>query len=434
MNGLGLPGIFKGRTKDEDIAMRRILLFSCFLLTLAGQAEQRYHLVRVVATGSTRYSQEDVARATGLTANSQVTMEDLQQGANRLGNSGAFSSVQFQYKPVTGPRDSVEADFQVKDAEKFFPAVFENFVWLSDPELQQALHDSVPLYNGALPASGSLADDLKAALSRLLSAKALPSDVSYIMFAEIGQLPSAYKFKVDNANLKIRDFRFSGADHLAPELLAQAVAQGKGRDYLRSDTEKLLNLALLPLYRERGYLEATFGETRLALENGAVLVTVSVNEGEQYRLAGFSWAGNTLISSGDLSKSITLKTGEIVNAAKLNRDLVQARKLLLKFGREAATVTAVPSFAADTVTYTFQVKEGDQYYMGRLEIEGFDAETTRKLTESWKLAPGAPYDNTYLQQFLVRTLALTHGRQTDWLIFEQPDDAEKIVNVRLQHN
>jgi outer membrane protein assembly factor BamA len=275
---------------------------------------------------------------------------------------------------------------------------------------------------------------LKAALSGLLSAKALPSGVSYIMFAEIGHLPSAYKFKVDNANLKIHDFRFSGANRLAPELLAQAVAQAKERDYLRSDTEKLLNLALLPLYWERGYLKATVGETRLAVENGAVLVTVSMNEGEKYRLAGFSWAGNTLISSGDLSNSITLKTGEIVNAAKLNRDLAQARKLLLKFGREAATITAVPSFAANTVTYPFQVKEGDQYYMGRVEIEGFDAETTRKLIESWKLASASPYDNTYLQQSLVRTLALAHGRQTDWLILEQPDDAEKIVNVRLQHN
>ena len=406
--------------------------FLLLFLTLAGHAAQNYHLVRVIVTGSSRYSPEDLVRATGLKINSQVTMEDLQQGAGRLGNSGAFSSVQFQYKAVSGPRDSVEADFQVKDAGKFFPVVFENFVWSSDAELKQALHVSVPLFGGSLPTSGTLPDDLKAALSRMQAAKGLPADVSYLLFAEIGQPVSTYKFRVENANLKIRDFRFAGAGHLAPELLAQSVAPARGGDYLRSDAEKMLALSVLPLYRERGYLQASLGDTRPALEEGAVVMTVSVNEGQQYRLAGFTWSGNTVISSDELSKYITLKPGEVVNAEKLRHDLAQARKSLLKFGREASTIVPLPVFAADTVTYTFEVNEGELYHMGRLEIAGFDADTTRKLTENWKLAPGAAYDNTYLRQFLIRTLTLAHGRQREWVIFEQPDDAQKTVDVRLQ--
>jgi hypothetical protein len=43
-----------------------------------------------------------------------------------------------------------------------------------------------------------------------------------------------------------------------------------------------------------------------------------------------------------------------------------------------------------------------------------------------------PYDNTYLQQFLIRTVAFGRGRQKDWVILEQTDDAQKVVNVRLQ--
>jgi outer membrane protein assembly factor BamA len=413
--------------------MRRIgsilLLVS---LSLTGHAAQRYHLVRVVVTGSTRFSQDDLVRATGLSANSQVTMEDLQQAANRMGNCGAFSSVQFQYKAVSGPRDSVEADFQVKDAEKFLPAVFENLIWYSDAELQQALHDALPLFNGSLPLSGSLTDDLKVALSRLQTAKGLPAEVSYMLAGEMGQPPSIYKFKVENANLKIRDFRFSGVTHLSSDATAQAVAAARGADYLRSDAAKMLATSLLPLYRERGYLQAAIGEIRPLLENGAVVLSVSVNEGAQYRLADFSWSGNTLIASSDLSKCITLKQGEPVNSAKLNHDLAQARKLFLKFGREAAAIVPVPTFTGESVTYVFNVKEGDLYHMGELEIDGFDQETVRKLRENWKLAPGMPYDNTYLPQFLIRTVALGRGRQKDWVILEQTDDAQKVVNVRLQ--
>ncbi len=188
--------------------MRRVLLLLfCFLPALAGAAD-RYHLVRVLVTGSERYREDDLVRATGLKVDTQVTSDDLQNAANRLGNSGAFSSVQYLFKPAIGAK-GVEADFQVADAEKFLPAAFENFVWFSESELLDALHQAVPLFNGQMPASGGMSDEVNAALTKLLASRGLPSEVSYMLAAEFGQLPSAYKFKVANANLKIKDVNVS---------------------------------------------------------------------------------------------------------------------------------------------------------------------------------------------------------------------------------
>ena len=97
--------------------MRRLLLFIvCLLPALAGAAD-RFNLARIVVTGSQRYREDDLVRAAGLTVNTQVTADDLQNAANRLGNSGAFASVQFLFKSAVGAK-GVEADFQVKDAEK----------------------------------------------------------------------------------------------------------------------------------------------------------------------------------------------------------------------------------------------------------------------------------------------------------------------------
>lgn len=413
--------------------MRRIALILLLVsVSLSGRAAQRYHLVRVVVTGSTLYSQDDLVRATGLSANSQVTLDDLQQAGSRLGNCGAFSSVKFQYKAMNGPRDSVEADFEVKDAEKFLPASFENLVWYSDADLQQALHEAVPLFNGSLPLAGTLPDDLKTAIGRLQAARSLPAEVSYILGGEMGQPPSHYRYKIEDANLKIRDFRFVGANHMPADALLQAMAGGRGADYLRSSAMKMVSASLLPLYGERGYIQAAITEIHPSLEDGAVVLSVSVTEGALYRLGGYTWSGNTLVSSPDLSRYITLKTGEPVNASKLRYDLAQARKQFLKFGHEATVITPVPTFNQDTVNYEFAVKEGDVYRMGELEIDGFDLETARKLREKWKLARGAPYDASYKTQFFLTTLPLAHGRQMDWKILEQTDDSQKVVNVRLQ--
>jgi outer membrane protein assembly factor BamA len=414
--------------------MRRVLLvlfLFCFLPALAGGAD-RYHLVRVLVTGSERYREDDLVRATGLSVDTQVTTADLQSAADRLGNSGAFASVQYLFKPAVGAR-GVEADFQVADAEKFLPAAFENFVWFSESELLDAVHQAVPLFNGQLPASGGMSDDVNAALTKLLASRGLPSEVSYLLAAEFGQLPSVYKFKVTNASVKIKDVNVSGAAHMLPELLAKSTVPLKNTQYLRSDVLKVLEKNLVPLYRQHGYLKFAIAQVKPKLaDKDLVDVEVSLNEGEQYRLAGFSWSGNTLIAADDLSKRITLKVGEPANALQLDRDLAQVRVLFGKFGREGVIITPVPAFSSGGVTYNFDVKEGELYHMGKVEIEGVEPEQARKLAQGWKLGEGEPYDNTYVHQFLAHTVFKIPGHKWEWMTFEQIDDTQKTVNVRLQ--
>jgi outer membrane protein assembly factor BamA len=395
-------------------------------------AVDRFNLARVVVTGSQRYREEDLVRATGLTVNTQVTSDDLQNAANHLGNSGAFATVQFLFKPAVGAR-GVEADFQVTDAEKYLPAVFENFVWFSDQDLQDALHQAVPLFKGNIPNSGTMSDDVSAALRKFLAAKGLPSEISYIMSATFGGLPTAYKFKVADANLKISDVMLIGAARMTPEQLAKAVAPLKGTDYLRSDVAIVLEKNLTPIYQQRGYLKFAIAEIKPKVdEKSQVTVEATLSEGEQYRLAGLSWSGNTLISSDDLTKHITLKTGNPVDALQLDRDLAQVRKLYGKFGREAVSIKPLPAFVNDTVSYAFQVTEGDLYRMGKLEIEGVEPEQAHKLEQIWKLAEGQPYDATYVHQFIADTVVKVPGHKWDWKMFEQIDDPQKTVNVRLQ--
>jgi len=412
--------------------MRHLVLFiACLLPAMAGAADH-FNLARIVVTGSQRYREDDVVRATGLAVSTQVTADDLQNAANRLGNSGAFASVQFLFKPVVGGK-GVEADFQVTDAEKYLPAVFENFVWFSDQELQAAVHQAVPLFKGELPSSGSMSDDVSVALAKFLASKGLPSEISYMMSANFGGPPTAYKFKVAGANLKIRDVVLTNATHLAPEQLAKAVEPLKGTEYLRSDVAVVLEKNLSPIYQQRGYLKFAINDIKPKVDDKSqVTIETTLSEGEQYRLGGVSWSGNTLISSDELAKRITLKPGSPVDALQLDRDLSQVRKLYGKFGREAVIIKPVPAFVNDTVNYAFQVTEGDLYHMGKLEIQGVESEQAHKLEQVWKLAEGAPYDATYVHEFIANTVVKVPGHKWTWKMLEQIDDPQKTVNVRLQ--
>jgi outer membrane protein insertion porin family len=412
--------------------MRRFLLVLVSLLPALAGAADRFNLARVLVSGSQRYREDDLVRATGLIVNTQVTAGDLQNAANRLGNSGAFSSVQFLFKTAIGTK-GVEADFQVADAEKYLPALFENFVWFSDQELQEAVHQAVPLYHGELPTSGNMSDEVSAALSKFLASKGLPSQISYILSASFGQLPTAYKFRVADADLKVSEVTLVGAAHMLPESLAKAVSPLKGTIYLLSDVAIVLEKNLVPIYRQHGYLKFAIAAIKPKVEaKDLVTIEVTVSEGQEYRLTGFGWSGNTLIPGDELSKHISLKTGNVVDEPQLDRDLAQVRKLYGKFGREGVMIKPVPSFADNTVSYAFQVTEGDLYHMGKLEIQGVEPEQVHKLEQIWKLAEGEPYDATYVQKFMANTLVKVPGHKWAWMMFEQIDDVQKTVSVRLQ--
>jgi outer membrane protein assembly factor BamA len=415
--------------------MKYFFCLVCFFLVLPelhpqATAPERLHLVKVVVTGSKRYAQEDLVRATGLAANTRVTQEDLQAAANRLGTSGAFASVQFVFKPSTGTR-GVEADFAVTDSTQFLPAAFDNFLWFSDSELQALVHQAVPLFDGTVAAGGTMADDVTAAIAKILAARKLPAEVTYTLAAEIGRPPSACRFKVENAGLKLSAFRFGGATRVPTEALAHSLDFLLGQEYSRSVTEVGLTSNLKPLYLERGYLKFKVEGFQALLEGSGVVVEVKLSEGSQFALAGYRWTGNTSIPSEELSKLITAKPGQPLNFVRLEDDLGRVRKAFGKFGREAANIKPLPEFNADSVSYTFEVAEGELFRMGRVEITGVDGETGRKLMESWKLAEGQPYDNTYCQKFIAG-FAYKTARQVEWMVAEDIDYERKRVNLKLE--
>jgi len=411
---------------------RLMLAFSLLASFVCAGATDHYQLARVVLRGSKRYSEADLLRATGLKIDSQVTAAELQAAAGRLNNTGVFATVQYVFKPAIGTYNGVEANFDLVDATHFLPARFDNFLWFSPEELQTALHNALPLYNGELPLGGSLADDVSAALTSLLASRKLPSEVSYLMEGEKDKPPREYLYKVEHAGLKVTTFIFSGVERMESGLLTQAVTSLQGSDFLHSIVEGWVKSKVSGLYQQNGYLRATVEVKPRLGENGAVAVNVAIQEGTQYRVAGFSWTGNTLLSSEELSKHLTLKPGEPANRVRLEGDLARVRRLFGKFGREAAQIRPVPAFAADTVRYTLEVSEGELYHMGKLEVLAPD-QYKQKVLEIWKLKEGEAYDNTYFLQVLEQLVKHgAAGPRWEWKAREQIDDAAKVVNVQLE--
>jgi outer membrane protein insertion porin family len=411
---------------------KALLVFLLLLSFLPAVAEEHFHLVKVLVSGSTRYQAEDLVRATGLQENSTVTRQQLDGGTKRLADSGVFASVDYLFRPASSG-SGIEAQFRVKDADKLLPIEFENFVWWSQEELESALHQAVPLYLGKIGMAGTLADEVSVALGTLLAAKGVDSQVIGQRWAAPGELPSAYRIRIAGGVPKVKDVQLIGANHVSADVLARFVESLRNRDYLRSTVQKEIERTLVAVYLESGYLQFRAGDIHPAIAPDKTLtISIAVSEGTQYKLAGYSWSGNTVVPADRLSQFIMLKPGQPVNLNTLRANLDAARKFMGKFGREAAAINPMPTFAGENVTYRFDVSEGDLYRMGDLEIEGLDAAATQKIRDLWKLGPGSPYDNTYLPEFVKRLILRRQGASFTCEFLEQMDETQKLVNIQLQ--
>jgi len=86
----------------------------------------------------------------------------------------------------------------------------------------------------------------------------------------------------------------------------------------------------------------------------------------------------------------------------------------------------------NTASFEIQLHEGDLYHMGQFQIRGVDPDRASKIQQSWKLAPGAVYDPTYLQEFLKDIGRFLPQKRAVVRKYENISDQNKSVDVMIE--
>lgn len=430
-----------------------------------------YKLIAVKVTGSKRFTSEEVAAASGLPIGTVAHEEDFKKAARQLGESGAFSAIAYTFSYTSA---GTKLDFQVTDADKFIPARFSDFVWFTDEELRQKLHERIPLFTGELPVSGRLPDQVSDVLQALLVEKGVPGNVEYLRnthkddqetrdqaktaksepdpFSDAPETKAPLQsidYNVAGISIRIHHAEFPGAGASELPLLQSAAAKLIDGEYSRVSMNSFAERTLMPFYREHGYLKVACGlpEPKVvkgvapeAGENGPpptlVDVIFPVTPGPQYKLAGEHWSGNQEIASETLQGLLHGKVGQPANTLQLGDDLHAVQELYGSRGYVTTTIKAGAEFdeGAATVTYHLTVTEGAVYHMGELEFRGIDNSLTAKLSAAWKLRPGDVYDASYLKEFLPQARKLLPVN-LDWEVSTHVTALarDKTVDVDVQY-
>jgi outer membrane protein assembly factor BamA len=371
-----------------------------------------YKLLAVKVTGSKRFTEHEIALASGLPVGTVAHEEDFQKAARQLGETGAFGNISFSY---TYSGEGTKLIFQVTDADKFVPVHFADFVWFSDEDLIQRLHERIPLFNGELPTSGRMTGQVSDVLQAMLVQNAVPGQVEYTRAEDKDGKLQAIDYNVVGVSIRIHHADFPGAGPGELPMLEELAEKLIDREYSRAYMSNFVDHSLLPIYRQRGFLKASCDTPQPkvvksanaeALHNGLpptfVDVTFPVTPGAQYKIGSWEWSGNKVIPNDELQPLLHVKVGQIANTVELGDDLHSVQELYGSRGYVLATVRVDATFndAAGTVAFRLIVNEDSLFHMGELEFRGLDNSLTARLQAAWKLRPGDVYDASYLQQFL----------------------------------
>jgi outer membrane protein insertion porin family len=356
--------------------------------------------------GQKRYTAEQIIAASGVKAGQAFSNKMLNDATNRLGDTGAFASVRYNYK-VEGGKLVIE--FIVEEAEKFHACTFDNQIWFTDQELLQAIRKRVPLFDGYAPEVPNMMDEIGVAFEAAVNEKGIPGKVERSIYGALGDPHWQHLYKILGVHIKVTGVSFEGTKNLSSSILDKEAGPLIGRNYSLAGFRLFGQSTFIPLYRQYGYLQARLSDVRVKesnrdeeTQNYQVQVIYPVAEGIQYNWNPPTWSGETVFTPESLEKLVGLKQGEVANGTKIEEGWEAVKREYGRKGYIELKLEDEPVFddANHSVTYHVGLTEGYQFRMGSALFEGFPPGVLDSLKKRWKLKPGDVFDGGYLKEFV----------------------------------
>ena len=365
----------------------------------------RWPIQSLQVEGNHSYTQEQVLAVAGLKAGQVVGRPEFDAARDRLLASGAFDTVSYRFAPETGTRGFV-ATFTVTEIEQVYPVRFDD-LHVSERDLTLTLKAKDPLFaQGRLPASQPVFQRYAKWVQEYLAAKGITEK---IVGGVVPDRPGEFiiTFHPDRPLPAVALIYFRGNQVVSQAILQDAImGAAVGMPYTEDRFREVLNASVRPVYEARGLMRVAFPsiKTEPNKDVSGLNVTVTVDEGETYKLGKVTIEEPTPLKPEELLSAGDFKTGELANFDKVNDGLDRIKKTLRHAGYMHAQITPRRTMDDDKriVSLTLWIDAGTEYTMRKLTIVGLDLEGEAEITRIWTMTPGKPFNPDYPDLFLAR--------------------------------
>lgn len=412
--------------------MRSLLVAVAFVF--ASTALAQHPIVEIKVSGNRRLAAAAVMAASGLRVGRMATRAELDAAAQRLAETGFFSSVSYSYDPKTsGGVTGYALTLQVSEQEAGTPVELD--IPGQDTEaLWQQLKSADALIDRQMPNNEHATAYYKRVVEAVLRKSKHPEEI--VMKTEADLRTGKMVIVCRPANLpRVAAIRFEGNAAIGRGALESAMAKVTiGQDYSERDFRRTLELNVRPLYEELGRLTVAFPRVSMAgAGDGAVVVTAAIDEGPLWRLGTVRLIGDDL-PLADMHDAARFAAGSPANWKQFMTSVEEMEQVLRSDGYITVASKPVRVFqdSSHIVDVNVEVRKGAQFRFGELHIEGLDAATRQRLAGLWKLPGGAPMNELYINDFFRSVLPSLRGRFRTYGSEMHVHKDAKVVDVTLK--
>jgi len=396
----------------------------------APQATQpdKWPLQSVVVEGNHNYTKEQILAVSGLKIGQMAGKPDFETARDRLQATGVFETVSYRFAPAQDENGYV-ATFQVIEVSQVYPLIIQGLpIQLADFNVWLKSKD--PMYNGKLPGTAEALKRYAAFAEEYLASKKQPEKV-LAKLSPAGVDQYGVVLRSAKPIPTIAEVKFTGSKVVPAITLQNKIAEvAIGFPYTEDGFRGLLNTSLRPFYETRGRIAVKFPKitTEKAADNEGLVATVTVEEGEEYKLGEVKIVGDYARRSSELLRVGKFKPGEVANFDEINAGVDRIKNPIERQGymHASATVERALNDKTKTVDVSIRIVPGAQYTMGKLNIEGLDLNSSAGVRELWAPQEGKPFDAAYPDYFL--------NRVREEKMFEHLHDARASTKIDEQNH
>jgi len=382
--------------------------------------------------GAPQYTQDELLAAAGLNSGAHLSASEVKAHAKQLNETGLFAVVGFS-------SDSKGLLFSLTPTSQLFPMHLDNLLLQPGKELDAKIHVRFPLYHGLLPASGSMIEGIRQMFEEMLAGQGIKATVKAALTSGLGsQKITAIDFTITSPAVRIGAIQLSG---VSPAMQAGAntlVAGQTGNAYDTENTAIGLEHAFEDFYQDQGYAAVKVTVTRIdppiiSDQSIAIPFAVDVKEGGVYKLGVINYPPDALVPRSEVER--VLSKYQAGSGRPLDLFLLAVRDAYHARGYLDCSVVSHPSFNEVThiVNYSVATDPGTVYQMASVHFDGAPDAMVARLMRLWKMAPGQPFDESYVSTFAARAQKQDHTlakwMQTVITSFDiKPDPATHQVN------
>jgi len=202
------------------------------------------------------------------------------------------------------------------------------------------------------------------------------------------------------------------------------------RQKLETDIERIIIL-----YNDYGFIQARVESQDIAVDrdNAVVTITLNVVEGPQFRVGELRFSGVTLFPEPELRRQLKFKTGDPFSRTHLRESVRGISDLYSTVGRASADVNpkTEPAAAANVMDVTFDINEGPEVYIERINISGNLRSQDKVLRRELPMTEGDLFTLQKLQR--ARQKLVNLGYFENVVATTQPgsDRTKTIVNIEV---